>query len=95
MSNEVLVFTGKKEKNWLITLLREQPVEIVFTKKDGSDRFMKCTLQEDKIPAESAPKGADRAKSDDVLAVFDLEKSAWRSFRWDSIKSVHFELKNA
>lgn len=95
MNNEVIVFSGKKEKDWLITLLRERPVEILFTKKDGSDRLMKCTLQEAKIPSENVPKGAERAKNDESLAVFDLEKSAWRSFRWDSIKSVHFELKNA
>ena len=95
MNNEVLAFKGKKEKDWLISLLRENPVEILFTKKDGSDRLMKCTLQESKIPSENAPKGAERAKSEDSVAVYDLEKSAWRSFRWDSIKSVHFELKNA
>ena len=95
MNNEVLAFKGKKEKDWLISLLREHPVEILFTKKDGSDRLMKCTLQESKIPSENAPKGAERAKSEDSVAVYDLEKSAWRSFRWDSIKSIHFELKNA
>lgn len=95
MNNEVIAFKAKKEKDWLITLLRERSVEILFTKKDGSDRLMKCTLQEDKIPAENAPKGAERAKNDEVLAVFDVEKSAWRSFRWDSIKSIHFEMKNA
>ena len=95
MNNEVIAFKAKKEKDWLITLLRERSVEILFTKKDGSDRLMKCTLQEDKIPAENAPKGVERAKNDEVLAVFDVEKSAWRSFRWDSIKSIHFELKNA
>ena len=92
MNNEVIVFSGKKEKDWLITLLRERPVEILFTKKDGSDRLMKCTLQEEKIPAENAPKGAERAKNDEVLAVFDVEKSAWRSFRWDRLKRIEFQI---
>jgi hypothetical protein len=92
MNNEVIVFTGQKEKDWLITLLRERPVEILFTKKDGSDRLMKCTLQEAKIPSENAPKGAERAKSDESIAVFDLEKQDWRSFRFDSVKNIEFTL---
>ena len=39
------VFTGNTEdarigREWLISLLEERSVEIVFTKKDGSDRTM-------------------------------------------------------
>ena len=95
MSENQFVFKTKREKDWLVSLLRERPVEIVFIKKDGSERKMNCTLLESKIPAEKAPKGVERAKSDEVVAVFDLEAEGWRSFRWDSIKSIHFELKNA
>jgi len=95
MSIDTLAFKTNKEKDWLLTLLRERQIEILFTKKDGSERLMKCTLSESKIPAEKAPKGAERAKNDEVVAVFDLENEGWRSFRWDSIKAVHFEIKNA
>ena len=94
MMNKSAIDT-KEGKEWLRGLLRSEIVTVIFVKKDGSERIMKCTLLESKIPAENAPKGAERAKSNESLAVFDLEKSAWRSFRWDSIKSVHFELKNA
>jgi len=98
MSEEKFVFTTKKEKDWLIGLLRSEIVQLTFTKKDGTERIMKCTLAEQKIPAENAPKGTERAKSDETVAVFDLENNGWRSFRWDSLTNIEFELgslKNA
>lgn len=90
------VFTGNTEdarigREWLISLLEERSVEIVFTKKDGSDRTMKCTLMEKFLPETV---GSDRPRSDDALAVYDLEKEGWRSFRWDSIKEVNFSLES-
>ena len=98
MSDGKFVFTTKKEKDWLIGLLQSEIVELTFTKKDGSERIMKCTLSEHKIPLEFTPKGTDRAKNDDAVAVFDLENHGWRSFRWDSLKNIKFEIgsiKNA
>lgn len=85
-------FNSKEFQNWLTEVLHIVPVEVKFTKKDGTERVMKCTLQESDIPEESKPKGSNRVKSDDSLRVFDVEKNEWRSFRWDSIKSIKFEL---
>jgi hypothetical protein len=59
--------------------------KVKFTKQDGTVREMMCTLKSDiAIPHE---KKTDRVKqmSEDVLAVWDCEKNAWRSFRFDSI----------
>jgi len=92
MSDKKLNFTTKKEKDWLRTLLKEGVVGITFIKKDGSERLMQCTLAESKIPSEFAPKGSEKAKSDEVLPVFDVENDGWRSFRWDSIKKIEFSL---
>jgi len=64
---------------------------VTFTKKDGTERVMKCTLQEALIPAsQTAKENTARKINKDVLAVFDLDKSAWRSFRLDSVKNVEF-----
>ena len=87
-----IVFKSKKEKNWLLTLLREQEITVKFVKKDGSEREMLCTLSESKIPAEKAPKGVERTGSGDVVPVFDIENQVWRSVRWDSITGIHFDL---
>ncbi len=92
MSEVKFKFKTKKEKDWLIGLLQSEIVELTFTKKDGSERIMKCTLAEQKIPAENVPKGTDRAKNDEAVAVFDLENNGWRSFRWDSLTNITFTL---
>jgi WYL_2, Sm-like SH3 beta-barrel fold len=92
MSEKKFEFKTKKEKDWLLGLLRSEIVELTFTKKDGTERIMKCTLAEQKIPAENAPKGVERTKSDEAVAVFDLENNGWRSFRWDSLTEINFTL---
>lgn len=63
---------------------------IVFTKKDGTQRKMLCTLNESKIPTEKQPKseGTESTTAGSALRVFDTEKSEWRSFRWDSVTEV-------
>jgi hypothetical protein len=68
---------GKSGRKWLLGLLETEIVEIEFTKKDGTDGVIVFEK--------------DRWKKDS-LAVFDLEKEGWRSFRWDSVKAVRFTL---
>lgn len=64
---------------------------VVFTKKDGTERTMKCTLNESLIPVEHRPK-SDSTKSvkvnDSTLAVFDVDKQGWRSFTIADVKHV-------
>jgi hypothetical protein len=38
-----------------------------------------------------APK-KEKKVNEEVMPVYDLEAKAWKSFRWDSIKEVRFEL---
>ena len=70
----------------LVERLERGEVIVTFTKKDGTERVMKCTLHEGVIPVIET-KGA-RKPNDEVLAVWDMDKNAWRSFRLDSIKHV-------
>lgn len=82
-------------KKWLTGHLKFGPVTLTFTKKDGSDRVMKCTTNPTYImfkdPSILESK-SDKKVNEDVLPVFDLEAGGWRSFRWDSIKSVAFTI---
>ena len=89
MASEIDTPEGRE---WLRGVLRSEKVTVLFTKKDGSERKLICTLKEDKIPSKKAPKNTGKAKSEDSIAVFDLEKSDWRSFRFDSVKKVEFSL---
>lgn len=72
-------------KDKLLSLLKESHCKVTFTKVDGSVREMICTLNEDVVVPHV--KTTDRVKqaSEDVIAVWDCEKNAWRSFRFDSI----------
>jgi hypothetical protein len=67
--------------------LREGICRVTFTKKDGTERQMLCTLDMSGIPEEHQPKtdGNATAKNNEAVRVYDLEKEAWRSFRLDSV----------
>lgn len=69
-------------------LLKHNEIFITFQKNDGTDRKMLCTLMENKIPDEKKAKNTGKKINDDVLPVFDLEKNEWRSFRFESVKSI-------
>ena len=71
--------------------LRKGVATVEFTKMNGQARVMRCTLQEDVIPPYSEKGTRTNPPSGDVLAVWDIEKSEWRSFRYDRITSVRFE----
>lgn len=89
MNSEINTPEGR---DWLRGLLRDEEVTIVFAKKDGTERKMVCTLAESKIPSEKSPKNTGKKQSDEALAVFDIEKQDWRSFRWDSVQKIEFSL---
>ena len=72
-------------KEALIENLRSNILKIQFTKKDGSDRLMTCTLQEKLIPVYEKKTERVKAISDEIIVVWDLEKQAFRSFKLDSI----------
>jgi hypothetical protein len=44
------------------------------------------------IPTEKAPKNIGKTPSDDAIAVFDVEKQDWRSFRFDSVKEISLKI---
>ena len=83
---------AKKSRKWLLANLEESIVEVTFTKKDGTERVMNCTLLEDYLPETT---GAGRSAGSDALAVFDVDADGWRSFRWDSIKAVKLSVESA
>lgn len=73
--------------SYLKEKLSSSIVNVLFIKKDGSERRMKCTLRQDLLPKQTDLEEAVQKKTPnpDILAVWDVEKEAWRSFRYDSI----------
>lgn len=79
-------------KKWFAGLLHVTEVNLEFTKANGEQRKMRCTLDETNIPEEKHPKNSGRKHPEDSIAVFDLDKQDWRSFRFDSIKEFTWDL---
>ena len=79
------------EESWRNSYLQEQlktkVLKVKFIKKDGTERDMVCTLRSDLLPQQIDLEESVQKKSQnpDVLAVYDIEKNGWRSFRYDSI----------
>ena len=53
---------------------------------------MKCTLKETIVPVYVTKTSGERAQSNDTLFVYDLDKSDWRSFRFDSVTQINFNI---
>ena len=91
------IFSGdskaaKKGRKWLAGILEQSIVEVTFTKKDGTERVMNCTLCDNFLP-ETGLVGHGASK--DAVKVFDTDKQAWRSFRWESVKAVKISVESA
>ena len=77
----------------LVDRLKQSVVNVVFTKADGSERTMNCTLKLDNIPEDQHPKGVIKSESDQIR-VFDTDIREWRSFNFSSVKTVHGDSTN-
>jgi hypothetical protein len=81
-----------KLRKWLGEHLAYGPVTVVFEKKDGTLREMRCTLKDVPQYERKTESETTRKKNDEVMSVYDMDKSEWRSFRIDSIKEIKFDL---
>jgi hypothetical protein len=65
--------------------------EVTFTKVDGSERVMPCTLKEDLLPA-AAPRSDENTKvrkvNDTNLSVWCTDKAEWRSFKVANVTNI-------
>ena len=77
--------------------LRKGLCEVVFTKANGDERQMVCTLHQRYIDSVFTPSGNPNAASsnetvtassnetDDVVTVWDTDAHGWRRFRIDAV----------
>ena len=82
-------------KKWVRDLLQEREVTVDFVKADGEFRSMKCTLSEAHGAKYVVNENQDqpaRKSNPEICVVWDRNQNAWRSFRWDRIKRIQFDL---
>ena len=81
-----MIFT----KENLSELLRNNVVTITFTKVNGEERVMKCTLLGEYVP-NAVTNGRVLLNEDtgsQSISVWDVEANGWRAFRIDSVKNI-------
>jgi len=70
-------------------MLQSGIVNIKFTKVDGTERVMKCTLVESIVKPHEKTTEREKKINDNIVSVWDVEKDGWRSFRYDSILEIY------
>jgi len=86
-SKEIYVFTYDE----LFEMLRANILAVTFTKRDGSERIMICTLMDEHLPqSANLSKGRDPQE----MNVWDVECQGWRGFKMFSIISVETDHNN-
>lgn len=93
MSNEIEYIEGpygltdvEGRREQFTKYLREGVITVGFTKKNGEDRVINCTLIN--IPADKQPKGEAPERKGTSLAVFDVDKQDWRAFNLENVYSL-------
>lgn len=92
VSDTVAALKGIPTKEELYELLHNEIVEVTFTKLNGDERVMPCTLIENYLPPAKKDDPITQEKvrkvSDAVVAVWAVESNGFRSFRYDRVKAV-------
>ena len=86
-----------KFTTWLNSMLKiNESTTVTFTKQDGTERVMTCTLKPELLPEVEVKPLAEgkqpRKESTTSIRVFDLEKKEWRSFTIKNITRVEFTI---
>lgn len=69
----------------MLDQLTDRICRVVFTKKNGEERDMKCTRNMTIIPENQTPKGVETAVNTEVIKVYDVLAEGWRSFRVENV----------
>jgi hypothetical protein len=69
-------------------LLKNNVMTVTFTKVDGTERVMRCTLLPEYLPAETNGRQLLNEGVRNNISVWDVDANGWRSFRTDSVKNI-------
>ena len=79
-------------RDTLLKDLRHGVLDVTFTKVNGDERKMRCTLVTSLLPEnyrtsleEQTAEKQFHQSNPDVIACWDLQNNGWRSFRIDSV----------
>jgi len=76
-------------KTNIINMLTNGIISVKFTKVDGSERTMRCTLAEAYIKQHEKKTDKVKTANNNVMSVWDIDNDSWRSFRIDSVLEIY------
>lgn len=83
------------DREQLIEELKRKTLQVTFTKVNGEQRVMTCTLDPMVVPPVPEPKQLAEGQqprvkkpNDAVVSVWDINAVGWRSFRIDNVTDV-------
>lgn len=73
----------------IFSQLKSNVCEVIFTKVDGTERRMVCTLYESYLPKQIELEESIQNNSTPKtsISVWDVEKNGWRSFKIENVSS--------
>lgn len=74
----------------ILESLRKNICEVTFTKANGDERTMICTLIPDFLPEKEFALATDVKRPTDLVTVWDIEEDAWRSFKPSRVTKIEF-----
>jgi hypothetical protein len=85
-------FDSDAGREWIKSHLNIGPMKVTFNKTDGTERTMNCTLNQELTKDYTKKTDRVRKINEGVCPVFDIDIQEWRSFRYDSVIRVQFDL---
>ena len=89
------VFDAEERKNMINEMLHDNICEVTFTKVNGEQRVMPCTLNPLVVPPTPEPKvlaegevAKVKKPNPDTMSVWCTDKGEWRSFRIVNVTNV-------
>jgi hypothetical protein len=77
------------ERDVLLKDLKENVIEVTFTKVNGEQRVMRCTLKQEHLPPNTdigyLEEEHKREQNINTIACWDVHKGGWRSFRIENV----------
>jgi hypothetical protein len=80
------------ERDTILNDLRSNVIEVTFTKVNGDERLMRCTLMPNLLPpiykSDITEEKKFHKENPNVISAWDVQSNGWRSFRVDSVQYV-------
>ena len=86
----------EEQKSWFKKLLSDNVAVVYFTKVDGTNRDIKCTLMPEHLPEQviNTEKKPRKLQSPENISVFDLNANSWKTIKVENVIGIEIIYAN-